>query len=252
MNNTVIQSLVRAIDIIRCFEDAEELGVTEISKKTALHKSTVFNIISTLERHSYLEKSEATGKYRLGLELFRMGTKVKFDLRQIVQPYLEELVAQFKETVNLMTMEGNNVIYLEKIESPHSMRISTAVGGRLPVNATAGGKAILSALPDNKLQAITAALPAIQFTANTICNKEQLLANIKGVRINGYAEDIEELEIGLTCVAAPIFDHAGTAIAAISISGPASRMHEEIRQKVGKSLVETTTQISHKLGYHPK
>lgn len=252
MNNTVIQSLVRAIDIIRCFEDAEELGVTEISRITGLHKSTAFNIISTLERYSYLEKNEPTGKYRLGIELFRMGTKVQADLRKITQPYLEEMVVQFKETVNLVRSDGNYVIYLEKIDSPYSMRISTVVGGRLPVNVTAGGKAILSGLPNNELAAVVSGLPLVQFTANTICDQEKLMANITRVRSIGYAEDIEELEIGLTCVAAPIFDHTNKAFAAISISGPTSRMHADLRETIGRTLVATTTRISHKLGYIPR
>jgi IclR family KDG regulon transcriptional repressor len=249
MNNTIIQSLVRAIDILKCFEDMEELGVTEISNKTGLHKSTTFNIISTLERCWYLEKNESTGKYRLGIELFRMGTKVRSDLRKIALPYLEKLASQFKETVNFVVRDGNYVIYLEKIDSPHSMRISTVVGGRLPVNATAVGKAILSGLPDNELLAIINGLSVVKFTDNTIYDNAKLLEYVQKVRTSGYSEDFEELEIGLTCVAAPIFNHTGKAFAAISVSGPTSRMHKEFRKEIAKSLIETTQQISIKLGY---
>jgi len=251
MGNAIIQALVRAIDVLNCFEDAEELGVTEISNRIKLHKSTTFNIISTLEHCRYLEKNDNTGKYRLGIELFRMGTKVKYDLRKIIVPYLEKLLSQFKETANLVVRDGDYVIYLEKIESPHSMRISTAAGSRLPVNTTAVGKAILSGLPDEELHAIINGIPLVKFTDYTICDQNTLLENIKRVRISGYAEDFEELEIGLTCVAAPIFNHTGKAFAAISISGPTSRMQEEIRNEMGKSLVEITQEISKMLGYKP-
>lgn len=250
MSNTVIQSILRAVNIIKCFEDTEELGVTEISNKIGLHKATTFNIINTLEHCQYLEKNESSDKYRLGIELFRIGTKVNSNLRKLALPYLEMLVSQFKETVNLVIGDKNCVIYLEKIESPHSMRISTMVGGRLPINATAVGKAILSGFPDNELSEFVNGLSFVKFTDNTISDKETLLEYIKKVKTRGYSEDFEELEIGLTCVAAPIFNHTGKAFAAISISGPTSRMSEEFRGKAGKELVKLTKEISDKLGYN--
>ena len=250
MNNTVIQSLVRAISILNSFDNNEELGVTEISNLLGLHKSTAYNIITTLERYKYLEKNNITNKYRLGIELFRMGTKVKSGLRRISLPYLERLVAQYKETVNLVIRDGDSVVYLEKIESPYSMRISTSVGGRLPVNATAVGKAILSGLPDLELLEAVDNLNFIKLTDHTICDRNRLLENIYKVRVTGFAEDIEELEVGLTCVAAPIFNYTGKTLAAMSISGPASRMNKAFRNNAAKSLVECTKEISVKLGYH--
>ena len=249
MSKTVIQSVTRAIDILKCFEETEVLGVTEISNKIGLHKSTTFNIINTLEQCQYLEKDESSGKYRLGIELFRIGTKVNSDLRKIVLPYLETLACQFKETVNFVIREEDYVIYLEKIESPHSMRISTMVGGRLPINATAVGKAILSGQPDHELREIVDGLSVVKFTDHTLCDKNLLLEQIKSVRFLAYSEDLEELEIGLICVAAPIFNHSGKAFAAISVSGPTSRMNEKFRKEIGRTLAGTTQEISRKLGY---
>ena len=251
MNNTVIQSLVRAITILKCFENEKELGVTEISRKAALNKSTTFNIVTTLERYGLLEQDENSSKYKLGIELFRMGMKVNANLRKIVLPYLDELVLQFKETVNFVLRDGDYVVYMDKVESPHSMRISTDVGTRLPINVTAVGKAILSGLPDDEFCTIINRLNFVKYTDNTICDKNSLAKYVKKVKENGYAEDFEELEMGLTCVAAPIFNFKGKAYAAISISGPTSRMNDEIRVKIGKSLVEITQQISEKIGYKP-
>lgn len=252
MSNTVIQSVVRAVDILKCFEDAQELGVTEVSNRIGLHKATTFNIINTLESCRYLEKNESSGKYRLGIELFRIGTKVNSDLRKIALPYLEALVNRFKETVNFVIREGDYVIYLEKIESPHSMRISTMVGGRLPINATAVGKAILSGQADHDLRKIVDGLAAIKLTQNTICDKDLLRKQIESVRTLGYAEDLEELEIGLICVAAPIFNHSGKAFSAISVSGPTSRMNPDFRREIGEALAAATQEISRKLGYKLK
>ncbi|MGE1061524.1 IclR family transcriptional regulator [Megasphaera paucivorans] len=249
MNNTVIQSLVKAIHILECFEDEKELGVTEISRKANLNKSTTFNIITTLEAHGFLEQNESNSKYKLGIELFRLGTKVNTNLRKIAFPYLDELVSQFKETVNFVLRDGDNVVYMDKVESPHSMRISTNVGTRLPLHITAVGKAILSGLPEEELLSIINRLKFIKYTDYTLCNKNDLMQYIKKVKAFGYAEDFEELEIGLTCVAAPIFNFDGRAYAAISISGPTPRMNAEIREKMGKALVEATQQISKKIGY---
>jgi len=248
MNKTVIQSLSRAIAILNCFGDAEELGITEISKKAGLHKSTAFNLVTTLELHGFLEQNERTGKYCLGNELFRLGTRVKSDLRTLARPYLEALVGRFKETVNLVTRDGTSVVYLEKIESPHSMRISTAVGGRVPLNVTAVGKAILAGLPDAELMPLLEQLTYEKRTPQTIGTPEKLLEHIGRVRQDGYAEDSEELEIGLMCVAAPIANHTGKAFAAISVSGPASRMSESLRQEIGTTLVGMTRELSRKLG----
>lgn len=252
MNSTIIQSIVRSIDILNCFEDSEELGVTEISHKVGLHKSTVFNIITTLEKCHFLEKSLNSGKYRLGTELFRLGTKVNSSMRKIAQPYLERLASEFKETVNLVIRDGNYVIYIEKIESPHSMRISTMVGGRLPINATAVGKAILSGLTDDELAKSLDELSFVRFTESTICDKNDLMNYLSKVRLVRYAEDVEEVEIGLTCVAAPIFDHTGKAIAAISVSGPTSRMVQPFREQIARELIEVTRELSNKFGYEVK
>lgn len=244
-----IQSVGRAIQILQCFDNYEELGVTEISRIMNLHKSTAFGLISTLEAYQLLEKNKDTGKYRLGLELFRLGTKVNSNLRKLALPYLEKLVGLYGETVNLVIIEDTSVIYLEKIESSHSMRICTMVGGRLPVYCTAVGKSILANLPENEAEAILERMDYKRFTANTICSKEKLKEYLKVAKLKGYAEESEEFEIGLSCVAAPIFNHFGRAFAAISVSGPVSRMTDELRNRIGASLVEFTQEISRKIGY---
>jgi DNA-binding IclR family transcriptional regulator len=244
-----IQSVGRAIQILECFDNYEELGVTEISRILNLHKSTTFGLISTLEAYHLLEKNKETGKYRLGLELFRLGTKVNSNLRKLALPYLEKLVGLYGETVNLVIIEDTSVIYLEKIESSHSMRICTMVGGRLPVYCTAVGKSILANLPENEAEAILERMDYKRFTANTICSKEKLKEHLKIAKLKGYAEESEEFEMGLSCVAAPIFNHFGRAFAAISVSGPVSRMTDELRNRIGTSLVEITQEISQRIGY---
>lgn len=247
--NNTIQSVNRAVQIIRCFENNEELGVTEISKMLELHKSTAFGLISTLEANKLLEKNTYTGKYRLGLELFRLGTKVNSALRHISMPYLEKLVKMYQETVNLVSWDDLSVIYLEKVESPRSMRISTMVGGRLPLYCTAVGKAIMSGLPGEELNSILDRIEFKKYTDNTLCSVKSILEYLEKAKANGYAEESEELEIGLSCVAAPIYNHFGIPIAAVSLSGPSFRLNESFRKEISAELIRYTQEISGKLGY---
>lgn len=244
-----IQSVSRAIQIIRCFENNEELGVTEISKMVGLHKSTAFGLISTLEANKLLEKNDCTGRYRLGLELFRLGTKVNSTLRHIAVPYLEQLVKMYQETVNLVVMEDLSVIYLEKVESTHSIRISTMVGGRLPLYCTAVGKSILAFLPAEELHHKINKMEFVKYTDNTLHDKETIMKSLEQIKKKGYSEESEELEIGLSCIAAPLFNYFGNPFAAISISGPTSRMSENFRKEISTNLIHITQEISKKLGY---
>lgn len=245
----VIQSVDRAIQIIRCFESNEELGVTEISKMVGLHKSTTFGLISTLEANKLLEKNDYTGKYRLGLELFRLGTKVNSTLRHICIPYLEQLVKMYQETVNLVALDDLSVIHLEKVESTRSMHISTLVGGRLPLYCTSVGKAIMSNLPIEELTSMLNRMEFTKYTDKTIYDIDTLMEVLEIAKSNGYAEESEELEIGLSCVAAPIFNHFNVPFAAISLSGPTFRMNQDFRKEISVTLKQYAQEISRKLGY---
>ena len=247
--NVKIQSVNRAIQILLCFENNEELGVTEISKIIGLHKSTAFGLISTLEANKLIEKNELTGKYRLGLELFRLGTKVNSALRHIAVPYLEQLVKMYQETANFVVMDDLSIIYLEKVESTQSMRISTLVGGRLPLYCTAVGKAILANLPPEELNSKLKRMEFRKYTGNTVSDRNSLMKSLELTRNRGYAEDNEELEIGLSCIAAPIYNHFNIPFAAISLSGPTFRMDEIFRKEASVTLMNYTGEISMKLGY---
>jgi len=245
----VIQSVGRAIEILKCFNEKEELGVSEISRMMNLHKSTTFGLITTLEVYKLLEKNEQNNKYRLGIELFTLGSKVKSDLKSVAASYLDSLVKTYEETAHLVTKDGYKVIYLDKIESTHSMRICSRVGERLPIYCTGVGKAILANLPEDELKEILDNIKMEKITANTIAVREELLKHLQIVRDQGYAEDLEEIEMGLKCVAAPIFDHTNKAVAAISVAGPAVRMTDETRKRIAATLMIYTKEISKKLGY---
>ena len=242
-----VQSVIRAVDILRCFEDDENLGLTEISRKIGLHKSTTFGLVNTLVHASLLEKNQKSEKYQLGLGLFSLGTLVKHDLRSVVEPFLIQLVEQSKETVNFVVRNDDSVMYISKIESPHSMRICTQIGRHLPLYCTAVGKAILAFLDESEVHSILATRPPEEFTGKTITDTEQIIESLPLIRAQGYAVDDEELEYGLTCIAAPIFNSQGKPIAGLSVSGPTSRMDQPLLDKCSILLRNYTSQISDKM-----
>ncbi|AOY74971.1 IclR family transcriptional regulator [Clostridium formicaceticum] len=254
MNTTkgILQSVGRAVEVLKCFAEHGELGVTEVSKLMDLHKSTTYGLIATLEAYKLLERSAVNEKYKLGIELFRLGTKVKIDLKEIASPYLEQLANHYKETVHLVIRDDCHVLYLDKIESPHSMRICSRVGERLPLFCTGVGKAILANLDEHEIKSVLDRTKLTKCTEHTIVKKNQLIEHLKKVQEQGYAEDSEELELGLHCIAAPIFDCNSKPLAAISVAGPVFRMTQEIQQEIIKTLIEVTSDISQKLGCQPK
>ncbi len=244
-----IQSVDKAFEIIRCFVDNEELGVTEISKKLYIHKSTTFGLISTLSANGILEKNNNTGKYRLGLELYRLGTKVNMTLKNLTFPYLEEVANKYQETANLVILKDISVMYLEKVEGSHSMRISTLVGGEKPIYCTAVGKAILAFSNEKDIEKTIKKLEFNKYTPNTILDQASLRKSLEEIRTKGYAEDCEEMEVGLRCIATPIFNQYKVPFAAISVSGPTTRMNNSLSTEIASVLIEFANEISVKLGY---
>jgi len=238
-----IQSVSRAISILRCFVGSRELGLSEISRMIGLHKSTTAGIINTLKAEKFLEQNEENGKFRLGIDLFCLAVNAKLELCDVCEPYLNSLLEATGETVNLALRDGDSVVYVEKKESPHSMRICTSVGKRLPLYCTAIGKAILAFLDEAEVLKLFDGLTLEQLTSNTITSKELLMANLRAARKRGVAYDFEELEYGLICVAAPIFDKRGTPVGAVSVSGPSIRMNEQTRESIAGELLKTAGAI---------
>jgi DNA-binding IclR family transcriptional regulator len=243
----MIQSVERAIAILRCFEDHDELGVTEISKMVGLNKSTAFGLINTLRKEKFLQADEKTGGLKLGLGLFRLSVNVKLDLKNICAPYINELLQTTKETVNLVVRDGDNVVYIEKKESPYSMRISTRIGQQLPLYCTAVGKAILSFLRDDEIQEYIGRVRLKPFTDKTLKSKKELHEQLTGIRDKGYAYDIEELEDGIICIAVPLLSPERIPAGGLSVSGPSIRMTPAKRKEIRDLLLTLAARINLKL-----
>ena len=247
-----IHVIDRAAQILDCFGfDHQELSVSEIGAKTNLHRSTAHRILMALEYNDLIQQNPENGKYRLGIKLFRLGHQAvsHLNLREICRPFLTRIMNETKETVHLAVLDEDQVLYLDKVEGPHALRMPSRVGRRIPTYCTSLGKAMLSFLDDQEVKNIFRNQVLRPYTANTVKTLSHLLTDLRMIRKRGYSVDNEEIEIGLRCVGAPIKDYTGAMVGAISVAAPSARLSSQKIHSVGKLVVTTAEEISEKLGY---
>ena len=251
-SNYIIQSVAHALDVLEEFRgEMDELGVTELSKKLKLHKNNVFRILATLQSRNYIEQNKTNENYRLGIKCLELGQTFihQRGLLKQAQPILGELAESSAETSYISIMRGNDVVYLDSVETTSTVRVVSRVGLHMPVHATAAGKVLVAFDSEEELRKrFHSDLP--RFTKNTITGSEDILKALAVVRENEYATDREEFEDGLCCIASPVRDYTRKVIAALSVSGPAHRLSEEkIAQSVGPEVVRCARVLSIRLGY---
>lgn len=246
-----VQSVERAIRVLLCFsEKTPELKLTEIAEQLDLNKSTLHGIISTLKDYGLVDQNEENQKYRLGLKVVELGSVVlrSIDIRQVARPVLRALCDEVNETVHLGILDGYEIVYIDKIESTQSIRMFTTIGTRYLAYCSAIGKAILAYKP---LEEIERHLPPRleRFTSTTKATVPEVVRELRQVREQGYALDLEEVIEGLRCVGAPVYDHEGKVVCSISISGPTGRMTRERVESLTERLIEAAQEISRRIGY---
>ncbi|MCR8644509.1 IclR family transcriptional regulator [Paenibacillus sp. N1-5-1-14] len=252
MSDKLIQSVERAADILELFSLTEsELSVKEISERLGLSKSTVHGLIKTLEHRGYLEQRLSDQKYKLGLRLFQLGNLVGggMELRKVAYPIIQELVEKLHETVHMVVSDKDEVVYVEKLEGLGSLRMYSMVGKRAPMYCTGVGKAMLAFFEESAIERILQEVKFQKFTPYTLDTPDEIKQELRKIREQGYAIDDEEIEIGLKCVAAPIFNHEGTVVASISCAGPKHRFSDEKTAIVIQEVRSAGLEVSRKLGY---
>lgn len=251
MSGSTIQSIERAFDVLEYFDmNNKEIGVTELSKKININKSTLHGIMKTLVQRNYLRQNKKNNKYMLGVKLLELGVLVQktFPVTNISKEHLENLVNKHKETVHVAILEEDEVVFIDKLESSQSIRMVSDIGKRLPAHSTALGKVLLAHLPEEKKKKFTNK-NLEKLTSNTITDSSKLLKELEKIKDNGYAFDDQEVIDGVRCVSAPIRNFSGEVIAALSVSGPAFRMESDKIKKIINDVVKTANNISKELGY---
>lgn len=247
-----VQVLDRALAALGTLSNSSsDCSLAELCPALGLHKSTAHRLMMVLEQHRLVVKNPETGRYRLGLRLYELGSRAidGLDLRGKARPYLDRLQERFGETVFFCILDEGQVFYVEKVESQRSVRTACTVGSRAPAYCTAVGKAMLSELPEAEISAIVRKSGLKAITAKTITTVARLKSELKTVRARGYAIDDEEKEDGLRCVGAVVRAHSRKLSAAMSISGPAFRMTKERIPEVGEALMQAASDLSVELGY---
>lgn len=249
----MLQTVQKAVEVLNLFSsERPEWGISELAKVLTFPKSSTSALVSTMAEEGLLRRTN-TGRYRLGWRVIALSQVLlsTTDFRIEARPTMEALVARFGETVHLATMEAGQIIYVEKLQGTRAVHVAlTDVGYCLPAHCSSAGKVILADRPWSEVEQIVCnrGMPAL--TANTITDLEAFKAEIASVAAQGYAYDREETAEELCCVGAPIRDHSGDVVAALSLSVPAYRFQQS-KEHYRLAVVGATRQISENLGYIP-
>lgn len=251
-----IQTVANALKLLEAFRDGEDLGVTDLSRRLDLHKNNVFRLLATLQLHGYVEQSADSDRYGLGggcLDLGQSFLKSRSLLRR-ARPLLDGLAADSGESSHVAVIRDFEVIHLDGATSDQLVGTGLRIGRRLPIHCTALGKVLLGCASDAVSEGYEHACNGGGVlearTQATIVDSHKLFDQARSAALRGYALDVEECEAGLACVAAPVFGSAGTAVAALSVSGPAFRMGEErLLSEIVPMVTGAAERLSNDLGF---
>jgi len=247
------KSCARTIDILELLSHAQEPPtLNQICEELSLPKSSAFEMLNTLlQKEAVVYANEQLKSFKLSMKIFRIGTSVlsQTDLYSTAHPLLVRLGKATGETVYLAVENHGRITYLDKVENQQPIRATCVIGSSNYMHVTGLGKALLATYPESKVRKIVGGDPLKTFTPQSIANPEQLMKELELVRQRGYAIDDRESMESVHCIAAPIRDHTGSAVAAISLAALYSRMTGEYAQSLCGPLLDTALDISHQLGF---
>lgn len=249
--NYDITALQRGLQILHLFSSSSRgLTAKQVAIASRLPVSTVHRFLANLVSAGFLNR-DAEGMHCLGIACFSIGqaAAVQLDIRRLSLPYLRELNQQTRETVHLTVRHGLSAVYVEKLDSPEPLRIYSRIGASVPLHCTAVGKVLLAYLPPDEQQRILPQIELKRLTPNSVGNMQELKTELFRVRKNGHALDLEEHELHIRCVAAPIWDHTGSVQSSLSITAPAFRMPVSRLRQLAPQIQAAGLKISAEMGY---
>ncbi|QGH36490.1 helix-turn-helix domain-containing protein [Gracilibacillus salitolerans] len=251
-----VQSVERTLSILEILAAYPEgLSIAKLSKDLELAKSTVHRLLSTLSAKGYVQQDEQSGHYRLGIQCLVLASSLlnQLDIRTVAKEALHTLAKSSGEVVHLCIHDSNEVVYIDKVESDQTLRMYSQIGRRALMHCTGVGKALLLGFTQEQLDHLIEEKGLPKFTETTITDKANLQKELKAIKERGYVIDEQEHEKGIRCIAAPLYDHDGNVIAAISIAGPADRVtNERVKGDLARAILDQSKHISAKLGYIKK
>lgn len=245
-----VQSVDRALQVLEILAHAGEAGVTDIASELDVHKSTAFRLIASLEARGLVEQNAERGRYRLGVGILRLAgaTTARLDVVQEARPLVQSLANEIGETVNIAVLNDGAALYLDQVAGSSALQPHNWVGQRIPLHATSNGKVLLSGLTDERVQQeVGRRLRA--YTPSTVTSVKVLLGELENIRTVGHAVVVDELEMGLTAVSAPLRNVHGDVLASLSISGSTFRFDETLIRAATDAVVAVATEVSGRLGW---
>ena len=245
-----VQSVDRAVAILEILARDGEAGVTEVARELDVHKSTASRLLAALDRRELVTQDTARGKFRLGVGIVRLAgaASARLDVVQESRPVCRVLAQQVGETVNLAILSGRDALYLDQVAGPAALSPHNWAGQRIPLHATSDGKVLLAYLPAAELSDCLTP-PLRRFTEHTMTAIDGFPQLLAEVRRRGFATAVEELEAGLTAIAAPVRNAEGKVIASISASGPSFRISAERIPVLADAVGRAASQVSRRLGW---
>jgi len=241
----------RALIILKYLSRSEqELGIRELSRELGFSPAGVQKIMNALNAQGFVIQNEETKRYALGPAMLQIGLAMlaRLEVREVARPYLEALAKTTGETAMLGIRDSDEVFYIDKALPDSEIRMDVPLGVSRPYHCTAVGKILLAQLPAGEFERLVTADSFAQVTPNSITNLDQLAAELEGIRQTGYALDREEFKLGAQCVAAPIYNHNGQLVAAITLAGPVERIKTNLDSLIEQVLAKGR-EISARLGY---
>ncbi|KHT64024.1 transcriptional regulator [Photobacterium gaetbulicola] len=247
-----VSSVMKVFGILQALGKQKEIGVTELSQRLMMSKSTVYRFLQTMKMLGYVSQEGETDKYALTLKLFELGaTSLEHvDLIDLCDKEMQLISQQTNEALHLGALDENAIIYIHKIDSGYNLRMQSRIGRRNPLYSTAIGKVLLAYRSEEFTRSALQDVDFIKHTDKTLENIDQLLSELKTVKEQAFAEDNEEQEPGLRCLAAPVFDRFGNVIAGLSISLPTIRFDEKRKSYYVELLQNASKKVSEQLGFH--
>jgi IclR family KDG regulon transcriptional repressor len=249
----IIQSLDRALKMLDLFNEHHiELKITEIASRMEMHKSTVHSLLKTLQIHGYIDQNMDSGKYKLGLKLLERSQLLLqgLDIRSVARKHLEYLSQKTGQTTHLVILNGNEGVYIDKVEGEKAVIRYSRIGKRISIHSSGVGKVLIAFRKEkDEIESILNNYHFEQKTKHTIQDLGTFRAEISEVQMKGYAIDNQENEQGVRCAAVPVYNHNGEAIAAMSISTMVTHVDDEELKHLIELLKAEAKKISHSLGY---
>lgn len=250
-NSGQVRSLTRALSIMESLaHQPDGMSLTELSDSTGLPPSTTHRLLTTLEAERFVRPDPNGGLWRIGVAAFFVGSAFarSRDTLSLVRPYLKRLMEVSGETANLFVESDGEAVCIGQIESRHAMRAITGIGGRILLHSSAAGKVLMAFSDAKDFERLMRKSEYAAITDKTVTSRDALGVQLEGIRAQGYATDDEEHAVGLRCVAAPVFNEFGEAVAAISISGPKARITDERLPLLGRMVTQAASEATRDFG----